>query len=47
MEEVLSYIANLGFPIVLSIFLLSRIEKKLDSLTSSIQELSSTIKRLE
>ncbi len=47
MEEVLNYIANLGFPIVLSIFLLSRIEKKLDSLTSSIQELSATIKRME
>lgn len=47
MEEVLNYIANLGFPIVLSIFLLSRIEKKLDSLTSSIQELSATIKRIE
>lgn len=47
MEEILTYIGNLGFPIVLSIFLLSRIEGKLEKLTTSIQELSSVIKNLQ
>lgn len=36
-------IANLGFPIVISIYLLVRIEGKLNQLTESITELSKTI----
>ncbi|WP_416198707.1 MAG: YvrJ protein family protein [Sporanaerobacter sp.] len=43
MEEVFSQIANLGFPIVISIYLLVRIEGKLDELTKSINELSKAI----
>lgn len=43
MEEVLSYIANLGFPIVISVYLLVRIEDKLDQLSESINELSRVI----
>lgn len=46
MEEILNYIGNIGFPIVLSIFLLYRIEGKLEKLTTSIQELSSVIKNM-
>ncbi|MBS4535795.1 YvrJ family protein [Clostridium sp. D2Q-14] len=43
MEEIFSHIANLGFPIVVSIFLLVRIEAKLSEITSSINELTKAI----
>lgn len=43
MEEIYSNIANLGFPIVISIYLLVRIEGKLIDLTESISELSKVI----
>lgn len=43
MEEMLKQIANFGFPIVLSVYLLVRVENKLERLTESINELSRTI----
>ena len=43
LDELYSNIANLGFPIVISIYLLVRIEGKLNQLTESITELSKTI----
>lgn len=43
MEEIFANIANLGFPIVISIYLLVRIEGKLNQLTESIYELSKAI----
>lgn len=43
MEDMYSSIANLGFPIVISIYLLVRIEGKLNQLSESIIELSKTI----
>lgn len=43
MEEMYSSIANLGFPIVISIYLLVRIEGKLNQLSESIIELSKSI----
>ncbi|WIV12059.1 YvrJ family protein [Proteiniborus sp. MB09-C3] len=43
MEEVYSQIANLGFPIAVSVYLLVRIEGKLNKLTESITELSKVI----
>ncbi|MGF7057879.1 YvrJ family protein [Brassicibacter mesophilus] len=43
MEEIYTQIANLGFPIAVSIFLLVRIEGKLNKLTDSINELSKVI----
>lgn len=46
MEEIYSGIANLGFPIVLSIYLLVRIEGKLNQLSESITQLSKTISNL-
>lgn len=46
MTEVLNPIANLGFPIVVSIYLLVRIEGKLESLTTSIHELAKSIEGL-
>ncbi|MGI6343528.1 MAG: YvrJ family protein [Bacillota bacterium] len=43
MEELLPQIANFGFPIVLSMYLLIRIEGKLETLTAAIHELSKAI----
>ncbi len=43
MEELYSGIANLGFPIVISVYLLVRIEGKLNQLSESIMELSKSI----
>jgi len=42
-EIIFSQIANLGFPIVVSVFLLVRIESKLTDITSSINELTKAI----
>ncbi|WP_081943573.1 YvrJ family protein [Caloranaerobacter azorensis] len=43
MENLYTQIANLGFPIAISIYLLVRIEGKLDRLTESINELAKAI----
>lgn len=43
MESIIQYIADLGFPIVISLFLLVRLETKMEALTVSINELSSVI----
>lgn len=43
MEELIGYISNLGFPMALSIYLLVRVESKLEMLTKSINELSMVI----
>lgn len=43
MEDMYATVANLGFPIAVSVYLLVRIEGKLERLTESIQELSRTI----
>ncbi|AJQ26060.1 MULTISPECIES: YvrJ family protein [Pelosinus] len=43
MDQLLTYTANFGFPIVISLYLLVRIEGKLEELTASINELSKTI----
>lgn len=43
MEEMFGQVANFGFPIVISIYLLVRIEGKLNQLTESINELSRVI----
>jgi hypothetical protein len=43
MDELLKQIGNFGFPIVVSIYLLIRVENKLEKLTESINELSRVI----
>lgn len=43
MDNFQSIIANLGFPIAISLYLLVRIEAKLQSLTDSINDLSNNI----
>ena len=42
-----NFIASVGFPITLSMYLLVRIEGKLQTLTDSINELSKTIINLK
>ena len=43
MDQILGFVANVGFPIVLSGYLLVRIEGKLDDLSRSIQELARAV----
>ncbi|NLM42728.1 MAG: YvrJ family protein [Clostridiales bacterium] len=43
MEEIFNGVANIGFPIAVSIYLLMRIEGKMENLTASINELSKVI----
>jgi hypothetical protein len=43
METLLPQIANFGFPVVLCMYLLIRIEGKLEVLTGAINELSKVI----
>lgn len=43
MEQIFAMIENLGFPIVLSMYLLIRFEKKIDSLNQTINTLNETI----
>ena len=45
MDSVLNYTANYGFPMVIAVYLLVRIEGKLDQLTISIHELSKVIEK--
>lgn len=47
MEEVVHLVANVGFPIALSLYLLMRIEAKLELLTTSINQLSLAIQTQE
>ena len=47
MENISAMIANLGFPIAVSIYLLIRIEGKMQALTDSINELSKNIHNIE
>lgn len=42
-EELVSQIANIGFPIVLSMYLLMRIETKMEELTKCIGKLTSVL----
>ncbi|MDE3839243.1 YvrJ family protein [Bacillus methanolicus] len=39
MEQVIPFISEVGFPIVVTLYLLHRIEAKLDSVIQSIQSL--------
>ena len=43
MEEILKLVGNFGFPIVVSAYLLVRIEGKLSELTTSITELAKAV----
>ncbi|MFR7760897.1 MAG: YvrJ family protein [Peptoniphilus grossensis] len=43
MEDLLSNISNIGFPIAISCYLLVRLEKKMEELREVILELSNAI----
>ncbi len=47
MEELFMQISNIGFPIVLSMYLLVRIENKMEQLTQSIQRLTTVLDEKE
>ena len=47
MEDFLALAGNFGFPIVVSAYLLVRIEKKLDELSLSITDLAKAVAVLE
>ena len=47
MEIFETFMANVGFPIAISIYLLVRVESKLENLTTSINELSNNIINLK
>ena len=46
MEDIFNQIGNLGFPIVISIYLLVRLEGKMEKLTESISKLSISLDSL-
>lgn len=43
MEDVLVQIGNYGFPMVVAVYLLVRVEKKLDALTGAISRLEQVL----
>ncbi|WP_138207750.1 YvrJ family protein [Haloimpatiens lingqiaonensis] len=45
MDSIVNLIGNLGFPIAISLYLLIRIEGKLENLTQSINTLSNVINK--
>jgi hypothetical protein len=47
MEDILTLIANFGFPIVVSAYLLVRIEGKLEKLTAAITDLAQVVGELK
>ena len=46
MEEMMSLVANFGFPIALSVYLLTRLGAKMDSLSVSIKRLSISMDKM-
>lgn len=47
MDDILNLIGNFGFPIAVAVYLLVRIEAKLNQLTESICELTTAIKTMK
>ncbi|MDV3428092.1 MAG: YvrJ family protein [Bacillota bacterium] len=45
--DIVNLIGNVGFPIAVSLYLLVRIEGKLENLTKSINELANVMTKLE
>lgn len=46
MEEMVKLVNNVGFPIAITVFLLLRMEKKVDDLSTSISKLSTSVEKL-
>ncbi|MCM3163688.1 YvrJ family protein [Metabacillus litoralis] len=47
MEQWISFISEVGFPIIVTLYLLNRIESKLDALNQSIQMLPSQLGKVK
>jgi len=47
MEQMLSLVSNMGFPIVVSIYLLVRVESRIQELARSINELAQAVASLK
>lgn len=45
MDDLLSQIGNFGFPIILSMYLLVRIEGKIETLSATITQLSNVLEK--
>lgn len=45
MEEIWLQVSNIGFPMAVAIYLLVRVEKKLDDLTMAITRLGETLRQ--
>lgn len=45
MQDLFTQIGNFGFPIILSMYLLVRIEGKMEALTSSITKLTAVLEQ--
>ena len=46
MDELTPLVANLGFPIVVSLYLLIRVERKMEELTTCIKEANDNITKM-
>jgi hypothetical protein len=46
MDELVPLVANLGFPIVVSLYLLIRVEKRLEELITIIKEANENIAKM-
>lgn len=47
MEAIFTQVGNFGFPMVVAIYLLVRVEKKLDDLTIAINDLGRVVEKHE
>jgi hypothetical protein len=47
MPELLTYLTEFGFAVLVTVYLLVRMEKKIENLTDSINELNKEIKKIE
>lgn len=46
MDDMVNLISNVGFPIAITMFLLLKMDKKIDTLSSSIVNLSNSVEKL-
>ena len=46
LEDLTALVANLGFPIVVALYLLMRVEKKLETLSAKVVEVCRNINRI-
>jgi HAMP domain-containing protein len=47
MDQLFSVIANVGFPIAVSVYLLVRVENRLETLSQAIHELANAVNHIE